>query len=221
MKLKSIIKIIFIGFFAVDLCSCAFGTREIYLYYPPQKTYDSGIAYDSENLRSKVILLTQIQNKRSKTKSSIFDNFTTDKEIIGHVRDGYFIKTANVVTNKNIEQWVYNAIAFELKNNGYQVLENSAQASDSEPDYILGGDTRKVYVDSFFNYTGKVKLHIVVADFRSQKILIDKVYEGKQKKLNLEASTEGFENVLEAALSKAIKKVIKDIRGLPFRTISQ
>lgn len=132
MKSKSLAKIFILGIFAISLCSCAFGTREVELGYPPEKRSESGVAYASENSKSKKILLVKIKNERSLTGSSSFEE-ATDKEIIGHVRNTFGMKTANVVTDINIEEWVFNAIALEFKNRNNYIGMKDTIFRDEEP----------------------------------------------------------------------------------------
>jgi hypothetical protein len=207
--------IVFLVVVVASLNACAFGTREVKLSYPPQAPKDAGIANTSEPIEKgngQTILLLTVKNQRKPVDSDVVDD--EGKEIVGHVRNTYGMQTANIVTTDNMEEWVENAIAYELKQHNYNVIREVSQLEEPEEHLILQGSTFFIYIDNYFNYDGQVKLHIVLKKGGTDEILIDKVYEGQAKEACLAATEEGYKNALEVALSKAIKQMLSDISRL-------
>ena len=177
---------------------CAFGTREVSLDYPPKGEIESGIAYVSGTpaVKNKKVIIFKFENNRPFVESSFFDR-ETEKDIIGHVRNGYGMKTANVVSSVNVEEWVTNAIVYEFKKNGYTVLNDDSKLLELSENYIgIHGTTITVYADSFFNYEGNTKFNVVVKNMKDKTIIFQKTYEGKEESINMLSSSDGYKQIL-------------------------
>jgi hypothetical protein len=100
-----------------------------------------------------------------------------DREVIGHVRNGYGMKTAKVVTTTNISDWVTEAMKAELRNSGYTVSDNPSA------DNKVKGEVIKVYCDSFMTYDGEVGIEVAL-ERKGEKIFSQK-YLGKDESINM------------------------------------
>lgn len=199
----------------MSLTACAFGTREVSLSYPPQQNreIDGVNVTDSTGVSSPIaIKVHTFQNNRFK-----IDPVTSQKKtstIIGNVRNGFYMKTADVITNQNLEEWICNAVKYELEKNGYNVID-ATQNNYTGHFWDLRGAMLNVYADAYFNYEGKVKLHLILKQYGSNEVLIDKNYEGVYKEANFAATEKGYKDVLEKSLSNAIGLIISDFNNLP------
>ena len=83
---------------------CAFGTRYVELGYPPQKpakidAMESATALGGPRTREVILVVNDARPSRDR---------------IGNVRNGYGMDTASILTETNVEVWVYDAIELEL-----------------------------------------------------------------------------------------------------------
>lgn len=199
----------------LNLTACAFGTREVNLSYPPEKNHEIGVANAANTTAKNGTFAVKVHT--FKNNRPTVDPVTSQKKssaIIGNVRNGFYMKTADVISNQNIEDWVTNAVKYELERNGYKVLDITPKESASSF-WDFQGSTLNVYADAYFNYDGKVKLHLLLKQHSSNEVLIDKDYEGVYKEVNFAASEEGYKDILEKSLSNAIGLIIIDLNNLP------
>lgn len=216
MKVNNLLVVCCFGIIAVLTSGCAFGTREIALNYPPQES-GSNLAYASEdasNFKRERIILFQFENQRPAIESSSFEN-QTEKDIVGHVRNGYELKNAKIVSSTNVEEWITSAVAYELRKNGYEVLNKKDKTAVSEKHCIkLHGTTLFVYADSFANYNGRIAFNVSIKARSGNKTIFTKTYQGNKKTFNFAASAKGYKQVLEMALADAVYKLVNDINSL-------
>ncbi len=162
---------------------CAFGTRKPILSYTP------------------ILAVEEAKNIAIYIKP--FEDHRTEQSVIGHVRNGYGMKTAKVVTETSVSEWATNAIKAELTNSGYKIVD------EKEADLNAIGEILSVYCDSYLSYEGKVMLGFLLK--RGEETLIDKKYSGEASALNVLASSKGYGSTLEKALQDAIHKIVNDI----------
>ncbi len=131
-----------------------------------------------------------------------FKDERTEKNVIGNVRNGWGLKTADVVTDTDIAQWVTNALKSELGNGGYVVAKDRTEI-------VAGGEVLTVYCDSYLQYEGNVTLGVVLK--KGDQVLIDKKYTGKATNLNWAATAKSYGLTVEQSLQNAMKQIISDI----------
>ena len=139
----------------VFLSGCAFGTRH------PMLEYNTVTPVKPANNIS--------------IKISTFSDTRPDKNVIGNVRNGWGMKTADVITDTNIADWVSTALKSELKNAGYNVIEEDTKN-------LISGEVLKVYCDTYLNYEGEVMIKVVLK--KDNSVILDKTYSGKSSDLS-------------------------------------
>lgn len=174
-----------IGFMAFLLGGCAFGTRRPLLEY-------RAVTANSQP-KNITIYVERFKDER------------TEKNVIGHVRNGWGLKTADVVTDTDISQWVTDALKAELGNGGYIVAKDRTKLTAE-------GEVITVYCDSFMQYEGTVTLGIVLK--RNGEVLIDKKYNGKATNLNWAATSQGYGKTVEQSLQNVMKQILSDINQI-------
>ena len=167
---------------ALQISGCAFGTRHPLLTYTP-------LAKSSEP-RNISVYVEPFKDER------------TERNVIGHVRNGWGMKTADVVTDTDISQWVTDALKTELGNGGYVVVKDRT-------DLVAGGEVITVYCDSFMQYEGTVTLGAILK--KNGETLIDKKYTGKATNLNWAATAKSYGLTLDKSLQNAMQQIIADI----------
>jgi hypothetical protein len=178
------------------LTGCAFGTRTAVLTYPPgdesEGLVESAQAAEMETTRSKSVYLT-VSDERA------------DRSRIGNVRNGFGMDTADVVTEDDIAGWVESAIAMELQQAGYDVVQG--EASPSSDDVIgLNAEVLKIYCDVYMTYDGEVSLMVNLKGDDGNEVR--KQIEGKGGVgMNWAATSKSYAESLALALEDAISKI--------------
>lgn len=165
----------------ISLSGCAFGTRRPILSYTavtPIRT--------PNNIAIKVV---------------VFEDSRVNKKTIGEVKNAYGMKTADVITDTNIAEWITNALKSELRNAGYTVIE----AAENK----IQGEILKVYCKALLSYEGEVMIKVSLR--KGNKKLLDKMYSGEASKLNLACTAKGYGVTLEESLQQAMVKVVSDV----------
>ena len=174
---------------AVCVCAflstgCAFGTRYVSLTYEPQGTANA----------PKAIALSVAPLTDSRPAP----------EVVGHVLNGWGMKTAKVVATNNVENWIRRALISELREAGYTVTDSS------DGPVILGGTIINIKCDSYFTYEGTI--HLMIRLTRNGNVVLDRAYVGEGSTgLNWAATSTSFAKVLEDALHNAMMKVVADV----------
>jgi len=162
---------------------CAFGTRRPVLSYTV-----TGESQPNKNIN---IYVEQFKDDR------------LDQDVIGHVRNGWGMKTAKVVTTTNISSWVTEALKAELSNVGYNVVETPNMSN------VIGGEVIKVYCDSYMSYDGEVGIEVDLSV--NGKEIYSRKYLGKNSSMNFAARAKSYGKTLEKALQTALIDATHDI----------
>ncbi len=117
------------------ISSCAFGARHVTL--DPIKT---SLSLDA----SGQIVLIEVKDKRNPEL----------KPVVGHVKNGYGMKTAKVIANKEVSIWVKNSIVGELKRYGASVIESESEESDGISKVSI--DVLVCYAQAYMRYGGEI-----------------------------------------------------------------
>jgi hypothetical protein len=190
------------AFFSVALLAgCAFGTRQPTLVYPPaSESSGTSVAHAAVNSSPKTvrIVLKPFTDQRS------------DKKVVGTVRNGFGMRTADVIPTNSVPDWVTQAIATELRNDGYTVVSETSTDSPQGPSAVVYGEVLNVFCDMYFSYTGQVSLVARVS--KDGKELLNKHYAGEGSAgLAVAATADAYSQSLALALSSAVKKLVADL----------
>jgi hypothetical protein len=175
-----------IGLIAVALLNtsgCAFGTRH------PTLSYAVGTEKKPANDVS--IYIESFLDER------------LERDVIGHVRNGWGMKTAEVVTTTSVPDWIATAMQAELENSGYTVTD------DPKTDHTIRGEVIKVYCDSYMSYDGVVGIGVTLQ--RGGENLFTRKYLGNDSSINMAATAKSYGRTLERSLQKALVDAIHDI----------
>lgn len=165
------------------ISGCAFGTRH------PVLTYD--VFTTPEPAKNISIYVSEFKDER------------IDKNIIGHVRNGWGLKTAKVITETNISDWITEALKAELENIGYTITDNP-NASIS-----VSGEVIEIYVSSFMMYEGKASIEISL--MKNGKEVFTRKYSGTDSSLNWASTAKSYGITLERSLQNVLSEAVHEI----------
>lgn len=185
------------------LSGCAFGTRQPTLVYPPPGDPSVTVA---ETARSTAA------PKKTKIVLAPFRDERTDKTVVGTVRNGFGMRTADVVPTNNVANWVTDAVGTELRLSGYSVVRGGASDPNDPESVLIGGDVLNVFCDMYLSYTGQVSLLVRVS--RGNRDLLAKHYAGEGSAgLAMAATGESYAESLALALRDALRKFVAELEG--------
>lgn len=136
----------------LTLGGCAFGTRNALLTYQ----VDRPLLSPSNGIKIHV---------------ADFRDDRPDPQLVGHVLNGWGMKTAQVRSGNSVAEWVREALVAELKASGYEVVD-SAQG-----EAVIDGKVVNIDCTSYMTYEGKVGLDVKL--MRGNEVILDKTYFGK------------------------------------------
>ena len=182
------------------LSGCAFGNRQAALDYPPPaetEVVSSAQASTAPASRGVIYLAG-------------FEDLRPDKDVVGHVQNGFGMKTADVIAQREIPEWVQAALTYELEAAGYSVDDAEAAPSDAT---TLSGDVIRVYCSAYFAFDGEVTLRVEAN--KAGETLLDRSYSGTGSAgANFAATGDGFSESLSLALRAALQQVIAELAKL-------
>lgn len=185
-------------FVAVTLAGCAFGTRQASLTYPPAGVQQAAVA--DAATKNTTIILNKFSDERS------------DKSVVGTVRNGFGMRTADVVASSDVSDWVTKAVGTELRANGYRVVSASPETINDPKAVVVSGSVLNAFCDMYMSYTGQVSLLTKVT--KGSNGMIAKHYSGEGSAgLAVAATGESFAESLSLALRDALKKFMADLEG--------
>jgi len=197
-----VVQVVVLCLLISSLCSCAFGNRHVTLNYPPQKQSDSSgsaVAEAAMQSNGKSIDLMQFVDQRS------------NKSVIGEVRNGYGMHTADVVVENDVSGWLTNAVRIELEKSGYKVTLTSNK-NDASSNIAMGGEILQVYCTALMTYEGEVSFFAQLQ--KDGKEILRKRYTGKGSAgMNWGAASESYGSSLAEALSLGIRELVADVNS--------
>lgn len=186
------------GFFSL-ITGCAFGTRRANLtYMPAPGTRGLGptaaMASTAPTAPGAPLVLVQFADQRS------------DKRAIGEVRNGWGMRTADVVAETDVAEWVTQAVMTELEKTGYKIAKVNTPTTAP----VLTGDILTVYCTALFSYEGEVSFFARVK--KDGEEILARRYTGKGSAgLNWAATSSGYADSLTLALANAIHELVADL----------
>ena len=179
---------------------CAFGNREAALDYPPPAPTEviSSAQASTVPAARGTIYLADMEDLRP------------DKSVVGHVQNGFGMKTADVIAQREVPEWVRTALTYELEAAGFTVEEGDAAPSDAT---TLSGDIIRVYCSAYFEFDGEVTLRIEAS--KAGETLFDQSYSGTGSAgTNFAATGDGFSESLSLALRATLQQVVAQLADL-------
>jgi len=167
----------------IFVSGCAFGTRRPVLKYT--------IATESQPSKNIRVFVNRFKDER------------LEKDVIGHVRNAYGMKTAKIIADTNISEWVTGALKVELENIGYTI------ANDPRSSIKVAGEVIEVYVTSLMLYEGKAAIEVSL--YQNDKRIYTEKYLGTDESLNWAATAKSYGITLERSLQKALIEAVHDI----------
>ncbi len=182
-----------------QIAGCAHGSRYIELSYPPQEQVEISSP------------ATQPAASGPRTHQVILavNDARETRDRIGNVRNTFGMDTASILTEDNIEVWVYDAVVFELGRLGYQVLDHRSTPSDASEDRLTA-TVQKVYCDIYAVYDGEVSLQATLERAGEEPLMAEfatKVSSG----LSWAGSGSATGESLAQALQIAIHDMLNDL----------
>lgn len=183
------------------LSGCAFGTRQPTLTYPPapdSAAVPAAQAAPKVAPKNTTVVLANFRDERS------------DKSVVGTVRNGFGMRTADVVPTNNVSDWVTQAVGTELRANGYKVVNGTAADPNDPNSLLVSGDILNVFCDMYMSYTGQVSL--LAKASKGNGDLLTNHYAGEGSAgLVMAATSESYAESLALALQNALKKFVADL----------
>lgn len=180
------------------VAGCAFGERQANLGYPP--VADEAMVSSAEASpmsRGGVVYIANFGDVRS------------NKILIGHVRNCFGMKTAEVVARRDVPGWVREALIHELKASGYQVMDGVAPVGQT----TISDEIVRIYCDAYFTYEGEVTLHMEAE--KEGQSLVQNTYTGTGSAgMNWAATGDSYSQSLAMALQSALHQFIADLGQL-------
>jgi hypothetical protein len=182
------------------LAGCAFGVRNATLLYPPKA--EPGIVPQAQAAsppaarKARIALVTFIDQR-------------TEKKAVGTMRNGFGMRTADVLATNSVTDWVTQAVKMDLEKSGYTVVSavGGVQAGTGA---VVSGEVLNVFCDMYMSYTGQVSLLMRVS--RDGKDLSTKHYSGEGSAgIAFAGTAESFAESLSLALAAALRQFIADL----------
>ena len=175
----------------------------------------SGCAFGDRHLTLAPVQVNKVPGVTA-AKSQIQVNLPVDKRtgektnIVGYVRNAYGIRTADVIADNNVSEWVQKCIEDNLRNSGFDVSSGEANPQG----LCVETSIRTLECDCRLALNATVILDI---ELRKNKVaFFNQSFVGKASKSSWAASAEDYQAVLMDAmqdcLNKAIPVVINELK---------
>ncbi len=129
------------------------------------------------------------------------------KNLIGYVRNGFYMHTADVLTSDDVAGWATGALRMELEWAGLDVVEPGPATP------VLGADLSKIFCDAYWHYNGAVSLRVWVDDANGHRLL-EKVFETEDTQgMNWAASESGYGQCAAFMLQKVARQMAADVKS--------
>jgi len=177
-------------FFSLTFFGCAFGTRHVIL-----NPISTSLSLDASGQN----VFVEVNDKRAPDL----------KPVVGHVKNGYGMKTAKVLADKEVSAWVRNSIVEELKRFGASIITSEINFDNNAKAITV--DVLVCYAQAYMRYGGEVTVTLNIKR-DGEDIIKEKTYTGKAiLGTNWAAKAASFQKVLEMAMDDLLQKLIPDI----------
>jgi len=192
------------------MCSgCAFGSRAVALNYTP--TVNAAKVGGGRAIYVAPIRDVCVTNEKSIFAKNEAGSLTTVKgKEIGDIRNGYYIKTASVVSKSmDLGPWITDALTKELKQCGF----SAAQVTGLPPECPLGvsGSLTECYSRVKFFQGQECTIRATISIQQNGAAISSKEYIGQSKGGVAFLTPEEYEKVFQLAMADFVGKVVKDV----------
>ena len=141
-----------------------------------------------------------------------FKDIRPEREKIGYKRNGYGMKTADIVTQKRVPEIVREAVTAEFSKNGHVTADKASE-------FVLAGDITTFWFDLQINFwsvefMGTVAIDFTVTDGRNGASLLARKYQGHFNEKSLGGLDATWERVMNTALALMIEDMSTDVKLL-------
>lgn len=179
----------------VAASGCAFGNRHAKLYYPPPGE-PAPAAVPAAATAGTVIALQPVTDERPEPRT-----------VIGAVRNGLYMHTADVVTEDDVAGWATFALRHELERLGVRVVDVSAASGAP----VLGSSLSRLHCNAYFTYSGEVTMRAWVK--AGEGYTLDGVYAGQGSSgTNWAATAESYGECVSRAMQDAARRIAADAK---------
>jgi len=171
------------------ISGCAFGDRNIALDYEAAKDLDCQGA--------------------GRIAVANFEDVRHDKIVVGEVRNGFGMKTADVrIAGPLAGAWVANALATELRRAGFDVVKVADPSSPAERT-VVGGSVSELFIHCAFALNTTLRAQVIVTE--SGVPVLNREYHAQTKTGGFLGGSSDYERAAKAALQELMKEVVPDI----------
>jgi hypothetical protein len=200
VTLKRVVRFVLAWAVIALLTGCAFGVRNATLLYPP--TAELGTVAQAQ-------AAVQPAPKKARITLVAFVDQRTEKKAVGTMRNGFGVRTADVLATNSVTDWVTQAVKMDLEKSGYTVI-GAAGSVQAGAGAVVSGEVLNVFCDMYMSYTGRVSLLMRVS--RDRKELSTKHYSGEGSAgIAFAGTAESFAESLSLALAAALRQFIADL----------
>jgi Uncharacterized lipoprotein len=141
-----------------------------------------------------------------------FKDVRPEPDRIGYKRNGYGMKTADIVTQKPVPEIVREAITAEFSKNGHVTAAKT-------PELVLAGEVNTFWFDLQINFwsvefMGTVAVDLNVTDGQTGASILARKYQGHFNEKSLGGLDATWERVMNAALALMIEEMSTDMKLL-------
>jgi len=148
-----------------------------------------------------------------------FKDIRPEQDKIGYKRNGFGVKTANIVTTKPVPEIIREAFVAELSKNGHGI------ATDKK-DIALSGEITTFWFDYQMNFwtiefMGTVAVNLTLTDGKTGSALFSRQYQGHYNEKSMGGWTGTWQQVMNTAVERMMEEVSTDPKLLEaFKRIS-
>jgi hypothetical protein len=174
---------------------CAFGTRHATLIYPPA----SGIT---------VATNAPPQAQLGKVSVGTFSDERAEKVVIGYVRNGYGMKTAEVHLDSDVVPFINAAVQHELKQAGWEIVDQQTATNSNIP--VISGEVLVLHCDAYMSYEGDAT--VMIHATRNGHEVFKKTYSGNGGgHMNWGMTGKSYGIAISEAVQEALLNFVRDM----------
>jgi Uncharacterized lipoprotein len=141
-----------------------------------------------------------------------FKDVRPERDKIGYKRNGYGMKTADIVTQKPVPEIVREAVTAEFSKNGHATAAKT-------PELVLAGEVNTFWFDTQINFwsvefMGTVSVDLNLTDGQTGASVLARKYQGHFNEKSLGGLNATWERVMNAALALMIEEMSTDMKLL-------
>jgi uncharacterized lipoprotein YajG len=137
-----------------------------------------------------------------------FKDVRPERDKIGYKRNGFGVKTADIVTTKPVPDIIREAFTAELSKNGHGIAA-------SNKDLLFTGEITNFWFDYQMNFwtiefMGTVAVNLKLTDGKTGAALFSRQYQGHYNEKSMGGLNDTWERVMNTALERMIEEMSTD-----------